>query len=676
MTSRNTLFLKPVSTALVLAILAHGTNAASLLQIDPPVAAPSAVSSDPSKPEPDAVELAALYYYARQGEKQRVDREIQRISLKFPDFTVPGDLYSAPDETRVDETSLWRLYETDDYAGIEREISRIAAGHPGWEPSQDFREKLSRRKLRHDMTQATAAKDWTAVIAAGKGLDAQTEPDVDLLWMLIDAYKGNEMGTAAAPVYRGILFRKDDIRFNDDAVMITLQKAVEDFPATELRQVIRILSSSPTLAARMQGLTLDLMRREIADYAAGLAGAVEPQPVTLLAVRRAAEAGSEPKDLLLLGWYYLKARQNEEAEAWFSRALTATPSTEALKGLVLAQTAAGRSAQAFERVTSHLDLAAGDWDSFLASLSFGFEGKTEPPVAAAVAQAYADAIQASQSPEHAQLLGWYAYNSRQFEAAGAWFGKSFDWKPSADSLKGKALTLIQQKDRKGFDQLQAGYAGVYPQVFAELKTAAAPSGAPGQSVAAPSSESVPGYVAHLRAKRYSACLADLARLESRKALSGDEHLARGWCTLGLERLAEARQAFETALATSGRKDDAAYGLGLTLLRAKLTQEADQLLARSSLTPARERELRAEILWQQARSAFDQKRFTDVLAALNQRLQIAPETTGMSQMRAWAHYHLGNLGQSRAIFAELNKVVQDPANQRGLATINERMGIGR
>ena len=665
-----------LSSALLLIILAGSASAGSLIPQDNPVAALPPVRADNAAPEPDAVELAALYYYAQKGERQRVEREIQRISLKFPAFTVPDDLYRPADEKRVDESPLWRLYEADDYAGIEREISRLAAGNPGWEPSTDFREKLSRRKLRHDMTEATAAKDWTAVIAAGKELDPSTEPEVDLLWMLIDAYKGNDLGTAAAPIYRGILFRKDENRFGDDVVMTTLQKAVEDFPATELRQVMRILSASPSLAGRMQGLTLDLMRREVADYAAGLAGAAEPQPVTLLSVRRSAETGSDPKDQLLLGWYYLKVKQAGEAQAWFGRALTATPSTEALKGLVLAQTAAGRNGEAFDAGASHLDLAAGDWESFLASLSFGFQGKTEATVAPSVAKAYADAIQASQSPEHAEILGWYAYNSRQFDAASAWFGKSFDWKPSAESLKGKALTLIQQKDRKGLDQLQAGYAGVYPQVFAELKTAAAPSGTQGQAVNAPSSQAQPQYVENLRQKRYSACVADLARIESRKPLSGDEQLVRGWCTLGIDRLAEARQSFEMALAASSKKDDAAYGLGLTLLRAKLTEDADQVLARYSLTPARERELRAEILWQRARSAFDQKRFPDVLAALNQRLQIAPESVGMSQMRAWAHYHLGNLGQSRAIFAELNKVVQDPANQRGLATINERMGIER
>jgi cellulose synthase operon protein C len=667
-----------LGTALVLTMLTQGTAAQSLLPSqDLPVAPSAPTRGDAAKDGPDAVELAALYYYARLDQKERVEKEIQRIDLKFPGFTVPDDLFHPADQTMVDEASLWRLYDIDDYAGIEREITRLASANPGWEPSVDFREKLLRRKLRYDMTEAASAKDWAGVIAAGKDLDPASERDVDLLWLLIDAYKGSEMGTAAAPIYRGILFRKDGERLGDDVILTTLQKAVDDFPASELRQVIRILSASPDLGTRMQVLTLDLMRREIADYAAGLADAGEPAPATLVTVRRAADASGDAKDQLLLGWYYLKVKQYQEAETWFSRSLSTSPSAEALKGVVLGLSAGGRAEEAFRQTVAHLDLAAANWESFLGSLSYAFQANGGATVEPPVAKAYAEAIQSAQSPDHAEILGWYAYNSRQFDVAAAWFGKSFEWKPTATSLKGQALTLIQKKDKKALDALRGLHEAAYAQVFADLKSAVPPSGAKGQSISEPSSQAQPRYLLSFRAKRYGDCVVDLARLESSKGLNGQEQLIRGWCTLGLDRLSEARRAFETVLSTDASKtDDAAYGLGLTLLRAKLTDDAEHVLARHTLTPARERELRGEILWQRARLAFDGKRYADVLSALNLRLQIAPEAVGMSQMRAWAHYHLGNLGQSRAIFTELNRVVQDPVNQRGLATINERMGIYR
>ncbi|MFL0692833.1 MAG: hypothetical protein ACJLUP_12225 [Agrobacterium tumefaciens] len=94
-------------------------------------------------PAPDTVDLAALYYYARNGETERVEAETRRLELKFPGFMPPADLYAPDAGDHVDEFTLWQLYERDDYAGIEQEISRIAASHPGWEPSQDFRASSS-----------------------------------------------------------------------------------------------------------------------------------------------------------------------------------------------------------------------------------------------------------------------------------------------------------------------------------------------------------------------------------------------------------------------------------------------------------------------------------------------------------------------------------------------------
>ncbi len=106
----------------------------------------------------------------------------------------------------------------------------------------------------------------------------------------------------------------------------------------------------------------------------------------------------------------------------------------------------------------------------------------------------------------------------------------------------------------------------------------------------------------------------------------------------------------------------------------MTADVERLFASRPLSAARATELRAEVFWLRARTAFDRKDYEVTLANLNARLQIATEPVGMTQMRAWAHFHLGNLKQSRAIFAELNQVVDDPANRRGLLAIRQRMGI--
>lgn len=631
---------------------------------------------EPEASAPDAVELAALYYYAKEGQMERVEREKKRLSLKFPGFVEPEDLFQPEPEFSVDETPLWQLYDADDFAGIEAAVTQLALDNPGWQPSQDFRDKLARRKLRFDMTTAESAGDTAQVMALGKALDPQTEMEVDLLWTLIAACRSQGQTEAMVPVYQGILFRKPGTELPDDVVMTTLQMAVQDFPAKELRKVIALLSEKPELADRMKDLTLDLVRRDIADFAADAAGVAEtPAPEAVLAVRRSADLGHNGADQTLLGWYYLKLDRLDDAETWFRKAFDGKPQIESLKGLTLSLDRANKRDQAFLLVSSHLDLLGDKADTFLDILSYPFQTASEATIDPKLAELYAKAIQSSQSADHAVLIGWYAYNGRQFEAAKAWFAKSAEWKVGEDSVKGMALSAVQMKDTGEVEALKTRFGATYPQVFAELKKAVAPKGGSTGTVGEPAHDNQARYVVSFRNKRYGDCLADLERIAARGNLSAEAQLIRGWCHLELNHLAEARDAFQFALAGNVAKgDDALYGLGLSLLRAHMTGDLEALLASRPLSEARAKELRAEMLWQKAESAFNTKDYEVTLANLNARLEIAPEPVGMTQMRAWAHYHLGNLKQSRAIFAELNQIVDDPANRRGLAAIQDRMGI--
>ncbi|MBU2326184.1 MAG: hypothetical protein KJ755_02310 [Alphaproteobacteria bacterium] len=628
------------------------------------------------KSAPDSVDLAALYFYAKNGEADRVEAETRRLEVRFSDFVLPADLYAPDAGNTVDESSLWQLYERDDYAGIDQEISRIAAANPGWEPSDDFRMKLERRKLRNTITAAHEAKDFATLVRIGAGLDPMQETEIDLLWMMIDAYRANDMRDALTNLYRGILFRGQDKAFSKELVLTTLQKAIEDVPAADLREAMQVLSADPDLALGMAPLQLDLMRREIGDYAASVPGAPRPGDEVLAAVRQVAETAGSPKDLALMGWYLLKIEQPKEAWSWFERLMEDHPTPEAVRGLALSHVHLSEDAEAFAFVSEHLDLLSAE-DAFLADqLSFAFKGEGKTKIEDRVVTRYSEAIQKTESADHARLLGWYAYNSRQFQPASAWFAKAFDWQPEADSLKGMLLSMTRLGQKAEINELRARYGEVYSTVFAEIKSAAEPKGKGGKAVNAPGGIEA-RYLSSLQKKDYGACIADLRKLEARGQLRPDVQVSKGWCLLGLNHLAEARQAFTDGLARGGGKaDDAAYGLGLTLLRAKLTDDAEALLMRQPLTPLRERELRAELLWQKARSAFDRKQYRQTLEALNVRLQLVPEPVGISQMRAWSHYHLGNLAQSRSIFAQLNQVMADPANSRGIAAINERMGITR
>ncbi|QLF68521.1 hypothetical protein FE840_002560 [Peteryoungia desertarenae] len=605
----------------------------------------------------------------------RVDREARRLSVKFPGFVLPDDLFDPVSENKVDETPLWQLYEKDDFVGIDMAISRMAADNPGWQPSVDFKDKLERRKLRFELMKSHAAQDSSRVIILGQELDPATETDVDLLWALIDAYRDQDQLEPMAPIYKGILFRGPGASFDADIVMTTLQKALKDFPVHELRQVIAILSADPDLATRMSKLQLDIIRREIADFNAGIPMATPPLPESVLAIRRTAGPQNQVSDQILLGWYYLKLERLDEAENWFRNAFANEGTAENLEGLVAVLERQARKADAFALVASHIELLDHKPETFIETLSYPFLASTDLVPEPTIAETYAMAIQSAQSATHAELLGWYAYNGRQFNAAKAWFLQAVNWKVTRDNIKGLALTSLQLKDREGLAALKQRHGSAFPDVFADLEKAAEPKGKAAQTVREPATKAAPRYLMSFQAKRYGECLADLDRLARAGQMTPEAQLIRGWCNLELNHLTEARKAFETSLSTGVRQsDDAVYGLGLSLLRARMTTDVEMLLATRPLSARRANEIRAELLWLKARDAFDRKAYDQALASLNARLQIAAEPVGMTQMRAWAHFHMGNLRQSRAIFSELNQVVDDPANRRGLAAIRERMGI--
>lgn len=612
---------------------------------------------------PDQVELAALYYYAREGQTARVEAETDRLQRKYPGFALPGDLYAPEDRRIVDETPLWNLYKQNDFAGIDVEIGRMAEKNPGWQPSEDFSTKLARARIRVAMTEAHDRKDWAGVITAAKDIDPKTEPEIDLLWMLIEANRAAGRPEAMALVYQGILYR--DTAFTPAEQFATLQKAVDDFSPQEIRKALTGISLPTDLADAVEGLKRDLMRRDVAAFNSAKDRS-DPLPAeTVDPLRRTGDA----TDMTLLGWYTLKTGRPAEAETWFRRAMDRKPEAENVKGLYLSLREDKRDDEARDLVKAQLAALADDSDFVLDALSAAFTTPQDKAIDPKVVEAYSTAIQRSQSPDHAEILGWYAYNAHQFEASSAWFSKSWEWKKTENSLKGLALSTMQLKDRKGLDALKAEYAGTYPQAFADLKAAPPPKSGNGSSVAAPSTNVDARYVADFRAKRYGACVAGINTAEARGNLSADARLIKGWCLLELNHLAEARQAFSASLGTAKTAQDAAYGLALTLMRTRLIDEAEAVLAQHPLAAARDKEVRSEIYWQRARSAFDARKYQAALDALNLRLQLAPEPMDMSRLRGWSHYHLGHRAEARAIFTRLNMIVSDSANRQALAVIN-------
>lgn len=448
------------------------TDAAARSRLLAPAVDATATQDQPAaavKAGPDEVDLAALYYYAEQKQDDRVAAETARLRLKYPDFEVPKDLYAPRNQRIVDEASLWALYDKDDFTGIDAETKRLQLLNPGWLPSQDFASKLAHRKERVLMSNAYKAKDWLGLIQAAKAIDPAKDTEIDLLWMLVDGYREADMKDAQLAVYKGILFRDGDKRLPDGILVTTLQKATRDFSSDEIRAVMQTLWTNPALVADLQPVTLDLLRLDVASFNAD---ETRTEPLPEKDIKRMQDlvaSKHDTGDMSLLGWYHIKLKQPEEAEKYFTEALAKTPTAEFAKGLYLSLAQQGRDSDAYQVADQHLKEMSEDPEFLMSALSLRFGNPDLGEVDAAAVEGYSNAIMKTRSAPNAEILGWYAYNARQYDAAEAWFRKSWDWKQSPDRLKGIALSLQREGKRADLKALRDQYADQFPDVWNDIK---------------------------------------------------------------------------------------------------------------------------------------------------------------------------------------------------------------
>ncbi|MGJ8572122.1 MAG: hypothetical protein ACSHXI_15635 [Hoeflea sp.] len=639
------------------------------------VVAPSQHNAPPiaaDTPALDPVETAALYYYAKQRQSERVDAEITRLQILHPGFMPPKGLYTLSLAAVPDETSLWEMFVADDFTGIDAEIIRRHAEDASWKPTPDFQGKLNRKKLRVRMSELAQAEDWLVLLDVSAGINPATETDVDLTWMRIDALSAVGDREGLAHVFRGLLARDSSNRLSDQFLVVTLQKALKDFPASEIRILAASLWPQQPDNYLPGALRLDFARKQISEFNSTKdAAAVSQVELELLSAE--ARKTHRAEDLSLLGWHDLKAERPADAERWFALAMQKAPVPEVAKGLYLSLYRQDDDKRAYDFAAEHLADLSDDPVFLMNVLSPRFGKPDMNALSEEVVRAYSTAILETSAADHAEILGWYAYNSRQFEAAEAWFKQSYGWEASADRVKGMALSLLRRGHKKEYAALKTQLGKIYPDIWAELSAAPTPKARKAASVGEPRAGVKTSYVRHLDAKNYSACLREIDR-QGQSATKPSIAVVRGWCELGLKRFGEARSSFEGAMAGSGQvKSDAIYGAGLSLLAARLTDEAEALITASPLSAARDRELRSEVYFQRARSSFDHKQYGRTLAALDARSSLVAEPRDLTQLRAWAHYHLGQTGRAKAIFRQLNMVIRDPGPLAALEVINNREG---
>lgn len=372
---------------------------------------------NPTDPE---VDESALRYFARTGDQRRLDAEMARLKLLYPDWIPPAN--PAAPEVYVDPAleRMWQLFAEEKYAEVRAAIAERRASEPDWEPPASLIELLDEADSRVRLVNASNAKQWNTVIDT-----AAAEPSlltcayVDVLWRVAEAFANTDRVPRAKDTYVYILTNCD----NPQERVATVEKAMDVLPADAL----------PTLLALERGDEFasveDLLLRRRVSVTSQNPELVSPAE-DLERLAALAETG-DAADALLLGWYYYRHKEPRKALDWFDKARQRDPAgAKAVEGYTLSLIDLGRFGDA--------EAASYDWrdksEDNLAAYLIAAVGllATDPParIAEPVLQRMAEVIVREKSLQGAEQMGWYAYNLGQIRTASRWFETVLRWDPA------------------------------------------------------------------------------------------------------------------------------------------------------------------------------------------------------------------------------------------------------
>src|SRR5690606_30933107 len=124
-----------------------------------------APAPQPAPTQPSDVDETALRYFARQGDTRRVEAEIARLRLLYPDWEPPENLLGDDYTPDPGIERIWELYSEGDFAGARAAIAEKQAADPGWMPTEDMLRSLELGEGALRMRNASEAGQYEAVIS-------------------------------------------------------------------------------------------------------------------------------------------------------------------------------------------------------------------------------------------------------------------------------------------------------------------------------------------------------------------------------------------------------------------------------------------------------------------------------------------------------------------------------
>ena len=410
--------------------------------------APAIIAVPGSSAAAGMVDESALRYYASQKQTARMKAEAARLKQLYPGWVEPTDLDTLQ-PSPPEEAPLWDLFTAGRFDDLDAAIAARRAADPNWRPSDELSRKLLRASFRSRLKALTTARKTADIVTLYRADPSALDPsDVESYWTTAEAL-ASEGGAAgsdeALALYKTVLDTSNDTSVR----LATIQKAMSTLPMALAEKLIAIGRTDAKGGSEFKAIANDITRARIVADLHG-APAQEPSAADMAAFQAYARASGDASQTGLLGWYTYNHRQFRAALDWFKLAISRGGDAMIAHGLAHTLRELGMLREAEEVAYAWRDKYVGNSILFIDLMGRRLTQANPSFIDLERINRYAKVTLATASGEGAEALGWYAYNSCQFEAALEWFQHAVAWLPSESAVTGYALSLQRLKRKQDY----------------------------------------------------------------------------------------------------------------------------------------------------------------------------------------------------------------------------------
>lgn len=404
-------------------------------------------------------DLSALRYYILSRQKDRSDAELRRIQRLYPGWTPPAEIYEATENPSGDEEPFWALFAADRLGELQAAIEARRKSEPGWQPSRDLRNKIARKLLRNEIEKGTREGREKLVLAAlrDSGLN-ERDLELDLQWLIAAAQARSGQPQQALETYKLSLSSSNDAQER----IATVQKAMSVLPMNDVDQLVA-MGRTTNGVSEFEPIYIDIVRARISAFLKE--ERTEPlDPADLQRFEEFANSSDDAGQSALVAWYFYNQKDYRQALDWFKTSMGKGGDAMVAHGLALTLVNLTMYREAEEVAYAWRNALINNMILYVDILERDLTKSIPPFIEPERLARYGQVAMQLTSGEAAQGLGWYAYNSCQYDVALQWFSRATAWHPKEATAYGYALSLDRMKDRQTLADVINRYDGLFYKV--------------------------------------------------------------------------------------------------------------------------------------------------------------------------------------------------------------------